>query len=74
MIFVFLQTNRDSGLLFYTGDGLEDYLNLALKDGGVSLSLNLGSGRLDTGINPSSVRFDDDRWHHVAIKREAQQV
>ena len=68
------KTNRADGLLFYTGDGVEDYLNLALSDGGVSLSINLGSGRLDTGISPTSVRFDDDRWHQVVIKREAQQV
>ena len=69
-----IQTNRAEGLLFYTGDGIEDYLNLAMRDGGVSLSINLGSGRLDTGISPSGVRFDDDRWHDVVIKREAQQV
>jgi neurexin len=55
------------------GDG-DDYLNLALKDGGISLSINLGNGRLDTGINPTSVRFDDDNWHHVIITRVAQEV
>lgn len=63
----------------YVGDG-EDYLNLALKDGGISLSINLGSGTLDTGIGQissdkkKSVRFDDDQWHHVYIKRVAQEV
>ena len=62
------------------GDGGEDYLNLALKDGGISLSINLGSGTLDTGIGQISkdekktVRFDDDQWHHVSIKRVAQEV
>jgi hypothetical protein len=55
-------------------------LNLALKDGGISLSINLGSGTLDTGIGQISkdkkktVRFDDDQWHHVSIKRVAQEV
>ena len=64
---------------FHVGDG-EDYLNLALKDGGISLSINLGSGTLDTGIGQissdkkKSVRFDDDQWHHVYIKRIAQEV
>ena len=64
---------------FHVGDG-EDYLNLALKDGGISLSINLGSGTLDTGIGQissdkkKSVRFDDDQWHHVYIKRVAQEV
>ena len=62
------------------GDGGEDYLNLALKDGGISLSINLGSGTLDTGIGQISkgekktVRFDDDQWHHVSIKRVTQEV
>ena len=65
--------------LIHLGDG-EDYLNLALKDGGISLSINLGSGTLDTGIGQissdkkKSVRFDDDQWHHVYIKRVAQEV
>jgi leucine-rich repeat transmembrane neuronal protein 1/2 len=45
-----------------------------LKEGGIFLSINLGNGRLDTGINPTSVRFDDDNWHHVVIKRAAQEV
>ena len=58
---------------FSSGDG-DDYLNLALRDGGISLSVNLGSGRLDTGIHPTSVRFDDDNWHHIVIKRDAQEV
>ena len=63
----------------FIGDG-EDYLNLALKDGGISLSINLGSGTLDTGIGQISkdkrktLRFDDDQWHHVYIKRVAQEV
>ena len=56
------------------GDG-EDYLNLAMKDGGISLSINLGSGTLNTGIGlGGSVRFDDDQWHHVSVKRVAQKV
>jgi hypothetical protein len=55
------------------GDG-DDYLNLALKDGGLALSVNLGNGRLDTGIQPPSVRFDDDNWHHVVVRRVAQEV
>ena len=44
------------------------------------MSINLGSGTLDTGIGQissdkkKSVRFDDDQWHHVYIKRVAQEV
>ena len=61
-------------LIITLGDG-EDYLNLALKDGGISVSINLGSGTLNTGIGlGGSVRFDDDQWHHVSLKRVAQKV
>ena len=50
-------------------------MNLALKDGGISVSINLGSGTLNTGIGlGGSVRFDDDQWHHVSLKRVAQKV
>ena len=73
----FLVEPLNSALTYHvsllTGDG-DDYLNLALKDGGMSLSLNLGNGRLDTGINPTSIRFDDDNWHHVIITRVAREV
>jgi leucine-rich repeat transmembrane neuronal protein 1/2 len=68
---MYFRTNRDDGLLFYTGDQ-NDYLSLAIKDGGVSLSINLGNGRLDTGIRNRVIRFDDDVWHNVVITRVAQ--
>ena len=59
--------------LFFAGDQ-NDYLSLAIKDGGVSLSINLGNGRLDTGIRNRVIRFDDDVWHNVVITRVAQKV
>ena len=49
-------------------------MGVSIKDGGVALSINLGNGRLDTGIKNKNVRFDDDVWHHVVIFRVAQQV
>ena len=58
---------------FFAGDQ-NDYLSLAIKDGGVSLSINLGNGRLDTGIRNRVIRFDDDVWHNVVITRVAQKV
>jgi hypothetical protein len=56
-----------------TGDGL-DYLNLALKDGGVTLTMNLGNGRLEMQIKPNRVRFDDNQWHKVTVHRKVQEV
>lgn len=55
------------------GDG-EDYLALTLRDGAVTLSINLGSGKLDVQIRPPRVRFDDNQWHRVNIHRKAQEV
>ena len=49
-------------------------MGVAIKDGTLALSINLGNGRLDTGIKKKNVRFDDDVWHHVVIFRVAQQV
>ena len=57
----------------FAGDS-NDYMGVSIKDGGVALSINLGNGRLDTGIKNKNVRFDDDVWHHVVIFRVAQQV
>ena len=59
--------------MYLTGDE-NDYLSLAIKDGAVSLSINIGNGRLDTGIRNRVIRFDDDVWHNVIITRVAEQV
>ena len=56
-----------------SGDG-EDYLALTLRDGAVTLNINLGSGKLDVQIRPPRVRFDDNQWHRVNIHRKAQEV
>ena len=49
-------------------------MNLALKDGGVSLTVQLGTGKLDTAIKPGTVRFDDNAWHHVLVVRKSSEV
>ncbi|ESP00129.1 hypothetical protein LOTGIDRAFT_141342, partial [Lottia gigantea] len=67
------RTKQSNGLLFFTGDST-DYLNVAMKDGGIILTINLGSGAYETEVRPSHVRFDDNRWHHLLIKREAREV
>ena len=56
-----------------TGNGM-DYMNLALQDGGVALTVKLGIGKLDTQINTDAVRFDDNQWHHVLVSRESSKV
>jgi hypothetical protein len=58
---------------FLLGNGL-DYMNLALQDGGVALTVQLGTGKLDTQIKPKSVRFDDNAWHYVVVSRKSAEV
>lgn len=60
-------------ITFLIGNGL-DYMNLALQDGGVALTVQLGIGKLDTQIKTDSVRFDDNEWHHVLVSRESSKV
>jgi Laminin G domain len=49
-------------------------LALTLREGAVTLNINLGSGKLDVQIRPPKVRFDDNQWHRVNIHRKAQEV
>ncbi|XP_039282936.1 neurexin-3-like [Nilaparvata lugens] len=66
------KTRHPTGLLFHTGDGM-DYLNLALKEGGVILSMSLANGKLDLHVKPNKVRFDDNQWHKVTVHRKIQE-
>ncbi|CAG5125145.1 unnamed protein product, partial [Candidula unifasciata] len=67
------RTKQASSLLFYTGNG-KDYITVGLLDGGIFLSVNLGSGLFEDEIRPSHTRFDDNRWHQVVIRREAKEL
>ena len=53
-----------------------DYMNIALREGGVSISINLGSGLFETEVKPhrGSIRFDDNKWHKLVVSREAREV
>lgn len=51
-----------------------DYLNLALRDGGVSLTMGLSNGKQEMHIKPSRVRFDDHQWHKVTVHRRIQEI
>ena len=57
----------------FSGNG-KDFMILALKDGGVALTVALGTGKLDTAIDPDNVRFDDNMWHHVLVQRHSSEV
>ncbi len=51
-------------------------MNIALREGGVTMSLNLGSGVFETEVKPKrgTIRFDDNKWHKLIITREAREV
>lgn len=51
-----------------------DYLNLALRDGGVSLTMGLANGKQEMHIKPAKIRFDDHQWHKVTIHRRIQEI
>lgn len=57
----------------FSGHGT-DYLNLALRDGGVSLTMGLANGKQEMHIKPARVRFDDHQWHKVTVHRRIQEV
>ena len=70
-----LTTNKILYMVYFpiAGNG-KDYMNLALKDGRISLTVALGTGKLDTAIDPDNVRFDDNVWHHVLVQRHSSAV
>lgn len=59
--------------LWITGDGT-DYLNVAIKDGSLSLTMGLANGKQEMQIKPNKVRFDDNQWHKVSVHRRIQEV
>jgi len=67
------KTRHGHGLLFYTGDGV-DYMSLSLREGRITISVNLGSGPLDARIHPDTARFDDMQWHSIRVHRKVQEV
>ncbi|GJQ66007.1 putative laminin G [Trypoxylus dichotomus] len=70
---LYFKTRQSNGLLFYTGDGM-DYLNVAIKDGCLSLTMGLANGKQEMQIKPNKVRFDDNQWHKVSVHRRIQEI
>ncbi|KAF7251853.1 Neurexin-3 [Varanus komodoensis] len=60
------KTWQRNGLILHTGKSA-DYVNLALKDGAVSLIINLGSGAFEAIVEPVSGKFNDNQWHDVKV-------
>ncbi|KAM6973526.1 neurexin-3a-like isoform 10-T10 [Aplochiton taeniatus] len=67
------KTWQRNGLLLHTGKSA-DYVNLALKDGAVSLVINLGSGAFEAIVEPVNGKFNDNAWHDVKVTRNLRQV
>uniref|UniRef100_A0A8B9JAP9 Neurexin 3b n=1 Tax=Astyanax mexicanus TaxID=7994 RepID=A0A8B9JAP9_ASTMX len=66
------KTWQRNGLLLHTGKSA-DYVNLALKDGAVSLVINLGSGAFEAIVEPVSGKFNDNAWHDIKVTRNLRQ-
>ncbi|XP_048830017.1 neurexin-3a isoform X13 [Brienomyrus brachyistius] len=67
------KTWQRNGLILHTGKSA-DYVNLALKDGAVSLVINLGSGAFEALVEPVDIKFNDNMWHDVKVTRNLRQV
>ncbi|XP_032261964.1 neurexin 3 isoform X14 [Phoca vitulina] len=67
------KTWQRNGLILHTGKSA-DYVNLALKDGAVSLVINLGSGAFEAIVEPVNGKFNDNAWHDVKVTRNLRQV
>ncbi|XP_069392582.1 neurexin 3a isoform X8 [Paralichthys olivaceus] len=66
------KTWQRNGLILHTGKSA-DYVNLALKDGAVSLVINLGSGAFEAIVEPVHGKFNDNSWHDVKVTRNLRQ-
>ncbi|XP_061610804.1 neurexin 3b isoform X8 [Phyllopteryx taeniolatus] len=66
------KTWQRNGLLLHTGKSA-DYVNLALKDGAVSLVINLGSGAFEAIVEPVNGKFNDNAWHDIKVTRNLRQ-
>ncbi|KAM7370629.1 hypothetical protein PAMP_010158 [Pampus punctatissimus] len=67
------KTLQRNGLMLHTGKSA-DYVNLALKNGAVSLVINLGSGAFEALVEPVNGKFNDNAWHDVKVTRNLRQM
>ncbi|XP_045116786.1 neurexin-1-like isoform X2 [Portunus trituberculatus] len=67
------KTRHPAGVLFFSGDG-KDYVNIALREGGVLVTLDMGGDPLKVTVRPDNVRFDDNQWHRVSVHRTVKEI
>ncbi|XP_035220628.1 agrin-like [Stegodyphus dumicola] len=70
-IAITFRTTQDTGLLLWMNKGTNlrgDYLAIAIVDGFIQLSFNLGKEEVPL-IIPSSVQVNDNSWHTVVVRR-----
>ncbi|XP_042239810.1 neurexin-1-like isoform X1 [Homarus americanus] len=67
------KTRHPAGVLFFSGDG-KDYINMALREGGVLVTLDMGGDPLKVTVRPDNVRFDDNQWHTVSVHRAVKEI
>ncbi|GAB6025535.1 hypothetical protein CHUAL_011266 [Chamberlinius hualienensis] len=61
------KTKAKDGILFYVSDtSHRDMLAAYLKDGKVTFTFNLGSGRVEIS---STERYNDNEWHTIDVSR-----
>lgn len=69
--FRFRTSQPDGSILFASGES-GDLLAVQLIDNKLSVSIGLGSGKIETSI--ASSLLDDNTWHDVAIDRHGRQL
>jgi len=54
----------------------DDFMFVAMYDGIITLKVHLGTGTFETDVKSKDgrLRYDDDRWHRVVIRREVREV
>lgn len=72
--FFFVQIFSHSLFELFNLGNTDDYLNVVIKDGGISVQMKVTTGKLDMYVKPNRVRFDDYRWHKVSVRRHIKEV
>ena len=49
-------------------------MNVALKGGGLVVTVDMGGDPLEVVLKPDKIRLDDNQWHTVVINRRVKEV
>lgn len=47
---------------------------MALKNGAVVVTVDLGSGQFKATVTAQGFTLDDNHWHHLVVKRKTREV